>query len=278
MVIRVHSGGGKGAPSLFAGPALVFRNVWEHSTLTRHMVKKDIKLAYHGTFLGYLWTLLEPLLMTIILYALFIILRGSSDEYLPLKVILGILFYSCFSKTMAMSTNALIHNTSLINQVYFPREIFHVNIAGYQLYRLVMSLLIIVPMMIWYQISPTIHLLLLIPAILGISMLGIGFGMIASIIQVRIRDVSQLVNVLLRAGFFISGVFYGAEHVPVKWLHFHLLNPVAVYIEVSRSAVLGNMGVIGIEHILYALGLSLLFMLFGMGIFKRFESRMVKYL
>ena len=122
MAIRVHRGGGKGAPSLFSGPGLVFRNVWEHSTLTRHMVKKDIKLAYHGTFLGYLWTLLEPLLLTLILYALFVILRGTSDEYLPLKVMLGILFYGCFSKTMAMCTNALIANSSLINQVYFPKE------------------------------------------------------------------------------------------------------------------------------------------------------------
>jgi ABC-type polysaccharide/polyol phosphate export permease len=278
MAIRVHRGGGKGAPSLFSGPGLVFRNVWEHSTLTRHMVKKDIKLAYHGTFLGYLWTLLEPLLLTLILYALFVILRGTSDEYLPLKVMLGILFYGCFSKTMAMCTNALIANSGLINQVYFPKEIFHVSIAGYQLYRLVMSLLVIIPMMIWYQIMPTIHLLLLIPAILGISMLAIGFGMIASIVQVRIRDVSQLVNVLLRAGFFISGVFYGAEHVPEKWLHIHLLNPIAVYIEVSRVAVLGDMGVIGFNHILYALVISLLFMLIGMGIFKSFESRMVKYL
>jgi ABC-type polysaccharide/polyol phosphate export permease len=179
---------------------------------------------------------------------------------------------------MAMCTNALIANSALINQVYFPKEIFHVSIAGYQLYRLVMSLLVIIPMMIWYQIMPTIHLLLLIPAILGISMLAIGFGMIASIVQVRIRDVSQLVNVLLRAGFFISGVFYGAEHVPEKWLHIHLLNPIAVYIEVSRVAVLGDMGVIGFNHILYALVISLLFMLIGMGIFKSFESRMVKYL
>lgn len=278
MVIRVHRGGGKGAPSLFAGPGLVFRNVWEHSTLTRHMVKKDIKLAYHGTFLGYLWTLLEPLLFTVILYAVFVILRGASDPYLPLKVMLGILFYGCFSKTMSMCTTSLIQNTSLINQVYFPREIFHVSITGYQLYRLLMSLLIIIPMMIWFSIVPTFHILLLIPAALGISMLAIGLGMLASILQVRIRDVSQLVLVLLRAGFFISGVFYGAEHVPEKWVGIHLMNPVAVFIEMSRAAVFGDFGVLEIHHMLVAFGVSLFSMLLGMSVFKRYESGMVKFL
>lgn len=216
--------------------------------------------------------------MTIILYALFVILRGSSDEYMPLKVMLGILFYSCFSKTMAMCTNTMIQNSSLINQVYFPRELFHASISGYQIYRLVMSLLIIIPLLIWYQLMPSIHLLLLIPAIIGISMLATGMGMIASVIQVRVRDVSQLVAVLLRAGFFISGVFYGAEHVPAEWLHIHLLNPVAVFIEVSRASVLGEMGVLQVSNILYAMGISLFFMLLGMGIFKRYESRVVKYL
>ena len=208
MVIRVHRGGKAGSPSLFSGPSLVFGNVWKHSTLTRHMIKKDIKLAYHGTFLGYIWTLLEPLLFTVILYAVFVILRGAADPYLPLKVMLGILFYGCFSKTMSSCTTALVQKASLIKQVYFPRELFHVSITGYQMYRLMMSLLIIIPMMFWFGIMPTFLILLLIPAALGISMLGIGLGMFASILQVRIRDVSQFVLVLLRAGCFISGVFY----------------------------------------------------------------------
>ena len=278
MVIRVNRGGKAGAPSLFSGPNLVFGNVWKHSTLTRHMIKKDVKLAYHGTFLGYIWTLLEPLLFTVILFAVFVILRGATDPYLPLKVILGILFYGCFSKTVSSCTTVLVQNTSLINQVYFPREIFHVSITGYQLYRLLMSLFIIIPMMIWFSIVPTISILLLVPAALGISMLAIGLGMLASILQVRIRDVSQLVLVLLRAGFFISGVFYGAEHVPEKWLDIHLMNPVAVFIEMSRAAVFGDFGVLEIHHMLVAFGVSLFSMVLGMSVFKRYESGMVKFL
>ena len=110
-------------------------------------------------------------------------------------------------------------------------------------------------------------------------MLAVGLGMFASILQVRIRDVSQLVAVLLRAGFFISGVFYGAEHVPEGWVELHLVNPVAVYIEMSRTAILGgDYGVLEFRHMLVAGAFSISSLLLGMSFFKRYESKVVKYL
>jgi len=279
MVIRVHSGGGGNSISLWKAPGEVFGNVWKHRDLTRHMIRKDIKLTYHGTVLGYFWTLLEPLLFTAILYAVFMILRGQSDPKMPLLVIIGIMIFSCFSRTVSACTQALVNNSSLIAMIYFPREIFHASIVGFQLYKLVMSLLVIIPMMIWLKITPSVTLLLLIPAILGIGMLAVGIGMFASILQVRIRDVSQLVTVLLRAGFFISGVFYGAEHVPPEWVDIHLLNPVAVYIEMSRNAIIGaDYGVLELRHMLVAGAFSLSSLIIGMFFFKRNESKVVKYL
>ena len=278
MVIRVHRGGKAGSPSLIAGPGLVFRNIKANSLVTRHLIKKDLKLAYHGTFLGYVWTLLEPLLFTLILYLVYVILRGSVDELIALKVMLGILFWGCFSATVSSCTSSLVANSSLINQVYLPREIFPVSIVGYQLSRLTLSALIIIPMMLWYQLAPSIYLLLLIPAMLGVGMFAVGVGMITAILQVRIRDVSQIVGLMLRAGFFLSGVMFTASDVPAQWLDVHLSNPMAVYIEMSRTAVLADFNVIELRHIIVAFGVSLLTMLLGMSIFKKFESRMVKYL
>ncbi len=278
MVIRVHRGGKAGAPSFFSGTSEIFRNVVAHRNLTKHMISKDLKLAYHGTFLGYAWTLLEPIFLTLIFYVLFHILRGGADELLALKVMLGILFYTCFSRTVSSCTNSLVANTSLINQVYFPREIFHVSIIGYQLLRLLMSLFVIIPMMVWWQIAPTPYLMLLLLASLGVSMLALGLGFIASVIQVRVRDLSQFVSIILRAGFFLSGVFYGAEHVPEEWLDLHLLNPVATNIELARSAVLGEMGVLTLKHISVSLVSSFVVLLLGMSIFKKYEARVVKFL
>jgi len=242
------------------------------------MISKDLKLAYHGTFLGYAWTLLEPIFLTLIFYVLFHILRGGADEFLALKVMLGILFYTCFSRTVSSCTNSLVANTSLINQVYFPREIFHVSIIGYQLLRLLMSLFVIIPMMFWWKIAPTPYMMLLLLASLGVSMLALGLGFITSVIQVRVRDLSQFVSIILRAGFFLSGVFYGAEHVPEEWLDLHLLNPVATNIELARSAVLGDMGALSLKHISVSLVSSFVVLLLGMSIFKKYEARVVKFL
>ena len=278
MSIRVHRGGKGAAPSLFSGPGLVYRNIKEHSTLTRHFIRKDLKLAYHGTFLGYAWTLLEPLIFTIILYMVYVILRGATDELIALKVMLGILFWGCFSTTVSSCTGSLVGNSGLINQVYLPREIFPVSIVGYQMTRLALSSFIIIPMMMWYQLAPSIHLLLLFPAMIGVGMFAIGVGMITAILQVRIRDVSQIIGLVLRAGFFLSGVMFAASDVPVQWLEVHMSNPMVVYIEMARTAVLADFSVLELRHILVAFTVSFLTMLIGMSVFKKFESRMVKYL
>lgn len=259
-------------------PLIFIKNSLEHKYLISHLVRKDIKLAYHSTFLGYLWTVIEPLFMTAILYTLFVILRGSSDEFLPLYVMLGILFYSTFSKTTSMCNNVLLDQASLINQVYFPREVFHVNILMYQLYRLCMSLFIIVPMLFWYKITLSFHIFLLIPAMLGIGLLGMGIGMITCVLQVRIRDLKQMVQVGLKSGFYISGVFFGGKHIPPEWLDLYFLNPIAVFIELSRVSVLGEMGVLKFTNVAYALIFSLIVLIAGMCIFKKYEQKVVKYL
>ena len=278
MSIRVHRGGKGVAPSLFSGPGLVFRNIKENFTLTKHLIRKDLKLAYHGTFLGYVWTLLEPLLFTVILYMVYVILRGATDELIALKVMLGILFWGCFSTTVSSCTGSLVSNSGLINQVYLPREIFPVSIVGYQMTRLVLSSFIIIPMMMWYQLTPSVHLLLLFPAMIGVGMLAVGVGMITAILQVRIRDVSQIIGLLLRAGFFLSGVMFTATDVPLEWLEVHMANPMVVYIEMSRTAVLADFNVLELRHMLVAFAVSFLTMIIGMSVFKKFESRMVKYL
>jgi len=278
MAIRVHRGGKDGTISFFSGPWLVFCNIKAHFMLTRHFIRKDLKLAYHGTILGYIWTLLEPLLFTVILYMVYVILRGAADEMIALKVMLGILFWSCFSSTVSSCTGALVGNSALINQIYFPREIFPVSIVGYQMTRLMLSSFIIIPLMIWYQLVPSIHLLLLFPAMIGVGMFAVGVGMITAILQVRIRDVSQIVGLLLRAGFFLSGVMFTASDVPAQWLEVHMSNPMVVFIEMTRTAVLADFNVLELRHILVAFAVSFLTMLIGMCVFKKFESRMVKYL
>ena len=104
-----------------SGPFVMYRNVKQNRNLLWNMISRDFKVNYHGHFLGYFWSLLEPLLLTGIFYLVFVILREEADSLLPLNIMLGILIFNAFSRTLNGCTLSLVQNSSLIQQVYFPR-------------------------------------------------------------------------------------------------------------------------------------------------------------
>jgi ABC-type polysaccharide/polyol phosphate export permease len=109
-------------------------------------------------------------------------------------------------------------------------------------------------------------------------LLGQGLGMIASVIQVRIRDLKQVIDLIVRAGFFLSGVFFGAEIIPPEHLDLYFMNPVAVFIELARSAILGDFGVLTKVAIIRSILITIAIYLFGSSIFMKYERKAVKFL
>ncbi len=265
-------------PNFFLGPIKMISNIRKRKNLVKNMISRDFKVNYHGHILGYFWSLLEPLALTGIFFLVFVILRGGTDTLLPLKIMIGILIFNSFARTLNNCTSCLIQNSGLIQQVYFPREIFPVSIAGFRLSSLFLSILIVIPYMIYEQIQPTELIFLLPVAMVSAVIFGQGLGMIAAIVQVKFRDLKQIVDLIVRAGFFLSGVFFGAEIIPEDKLDLFFYNPIAVFIEMSRAAVLGDMGVLDQYVIIRSLLVSVLTFYIGSAIFIKFERKAVKYL
>ena len=268
----------RSVPSFFKSPIQMLSNIRKNRNLLKNLVARDFKVNYHGHILGFLWSMLEPLALTAIFFLVFVILRGQSDTLLPLKIMIGILIFNSFAKTMSHCTSCLIRNSSLIKQVYFPREIFPTAIAGFQLLSLILSISIVIPYMIYEKIMPTSMVFLLPVAMICSVLLGQGLGMIAAVIQVRLRDLKQIIDLAVRAGFFLSGVFFGAEIIPPEHLNMYFFNPIAVYIEMARAGVLGDLGVLTKIAILRSVLISILFFIIGSSIFVKYERMAVKYL
>ena len=268
----------EGKTPFLLGPFRMMKNVWERKNLIRNLISRNFKVNYHGHFLGYLWSLLEPLALTAIFYLVFIILRGSTDTLLPLRIMIGILIFNSFAKTLNSCTNCLVQNSSLIQQVYFPREIFPVAIGGFRFISLCLSILIVIPYMIYESIAPTGLVFLLPISMICSVLLGQGIGMMASVIQVRLRDLKQVIDLIVRAGFFLSGVFFGAEIIPTEYLELYFYNPVAVFIEMARAAVIGDLGVLYSSAMLRSVLIAVVIYLFGTAVFVRYEKKAVKFL
>ncbi len=265
-------------PSTFRAPLVMINNITNNKQLLKNLISRDFKVNYYGHILGYFWSLLEPVALTAIFYVVFVILRGDTDTLLPLKIMIGILLYTTFSKTLSSCTSCLVSNASLIQQVYFPREIFPTAISGFRLISLCLSILIIVPYMAYENLGVTPYMILMPISMLCLVLMAQGFGMMTASIQVKIRDTKQIVDLALRAAFFLSGVFFGAEHIPPENLDTFLLNPVAVFLEMGRVAVLGEMNFLQWSQIIRAIIFSLVVFITGCIIFVKNERKAVKFL
>ncbi len=265
-------------PGIFATPPHFFRNLRQNRTLLKNLISRDFKNTYHGHFLGYIWSLLEPLAFTGIFVVVLLILRNEPDDLMPLRIMLGILIYSAFSKTTSVSTVSLTRNSALIQQIYFPREVLISSIAGFQMIKLILSLFIVVPYMVYASLYPSNYIFLLPVAGICAILLGNGLGMIFAIIHVRFRDLEQIITLMIRLGFYLSGVFFSAELIPEAYIPAYFLNPVAVYIEMSRTAITGEIGVLDSTYIIQAVISSILVYILGMIVFKRYERKAVLYL
>ena len=265
-------------PSLFRGPFISFQSILKNRNLLSLMVRRDLKTTYGDYYLGYAWTLLEPIFFTLVFYVVFIILRGNPDRLLPLNIMLGILIYSAFSKTVSQGSTQLVRNSGLIRQVYFPRELLLANVSAFQLVRLSLSLIIVPIYMAYMGIPITSSILLLPVAVFGIILLGHGCSLFLCIAVVHVRDTTMIIDISLRALFFLSGVFYSAAYIPEEYLGYHLLNPIAAYIEICRAAVLNDLSYISPLIIARCIGMSLLIYAIGSGVFNRYQNRAVIHL
>ncbi len=238
------------------------KNIWRKRSLVSRMVSRDVRLQYRDSALGYFWSLLEPLLLSFIYVILYLIIseREIGPEY-PLLVVIGVILWSFFSRSLTSSVTCLTGNSGMIKQVYFPREVFSVSTGCSQLVMNGLSLLVAVPYMIWLGLPPTWNILLVFPALILTLFFSLGLGLLFASANVVSRDIQHLFKFVTRAGMYVSPVLWTVDRSPESPL---LYNPMATVMSLVRSAVTGTVQIqtrfifsaVVITFILYFLGVS----------------------
>ncbi|MGB0152058.1 MAG: ABC transporter permease [Candidatus Poseidoniaceae archaeon] len=267
-----------GRPSALAAPRLMARRLLRHRRLVRHLVVRDLKVTYHGTVIGYGWTMLEPLLLTAVYWAVFALLRGNEDPLFVLEILLGVLVYGLFSKTLSQTTTGLVGYAGLIKQTSVPREVFLWSAGAFQSLRFLLSCLVLPPTMFFLGVDIDWTLLLLPLIALPTLALGMGLGLIGAVMHTHVRDTAHVVGILTRAGFFLSGVFFGMRHIDPIHHDLFALNPVAILIEMSRSTMTGDTSLLQVEWVGRTLLVCVMVLVLGSIVFVRREAEAVKHL
>lgn len=253
-------------------------NAVRHKYILWNFVTRDLKVKYRGTVLGYLWSLLEPLSLVAIYYFVFVVIaRRGGDDY-PAMVIAGVLAYNLMSSVIQSGSTALTGSAALIRRVYIPREIFVLSQLGTSLVVYFLSLLVVIPFMLIYDITPGWRLVFLPLAVVLISAFATGIALVAACANAIYRDVNYVLRVALRLFFYCSPIIYTVEMVPEHIRELYLLNPTAVYLSMARNALLNRPMPFDPEHALLATAVALFSLFTGWLVFRRWERRAVKFL
>jgi ABC-2 type transport system permease protein len=222
------------------GPSALGGGFRRFIALTWIIARTDFKLTYFGSVLGYLWSLMRPLLLFGVLYVVFseIIKFGGDIEAYPMVLLFNIVLFTFFTEATQNSVTAVVDRESLVRKMHFPRLVIPLSTVLTAAFNLGVNLLAVFVFLLAYGIEPRATWLLLPLVLIGLIALTAGVGMILSALYVRARDVAPIWLVLSTALFYGSPVLYTIEFVPEDIRTAFLANPIAALLEIGRVLVI----------------------------------------
>jgi ABC-type polysaccharide/polyol phosphate export permease len=276
--LKLEDVGGRN-PS-WKAPILNISTILKHRFLVRNLVRREIRGRYRNAMLGYTWTVLEPMLLASVYYFLFVMLAGNPDKMYPIWVLLGVIIWGCFGRSLSSSVSSLSRNAQTIHLVYFPRIIFPTTSTLGNIVISMMSCLVVIPIMIVYDLPITAHLILIPLSVFFAGFLGIGLGMLVAPLNCVQRDVEHLFRFIVRAGFFLSPVMWTYEMALERGLFgtVVLFNPMVVPLTMARHGIAGESLGLPWIGVLWSLGFGIMMWVIGSYVFNRYEAGAVKHL
>jgi lipopolysaccharide transport system permease protein len=222
--------------------ALPLGELWEYRELLYFFVWRDIKIRYKQTAIGAAWAVLQPFLTMLVFSLFFGKLAHLQSEGLPysLRCYCALLPWTYFAGALQNSTNTIVESQRLITKVYFPRLALPLSSVLSGLVDFGISFLLLIAMMVYYEVHPTITVVWL-PAFLLLAMLtALGVGLWLSALNAIYRDVRYVLPFLVQFWMFASPVVYASSLVPAKWRWLYGLNPMSGVIEGFLWALTGH--------------------------------------
>lgn len=219
------------------------RELWAHRELLLTITKREIVTRYKQTFFGLGWSLLQPILQTLVYTIAFsLVLKTPSAEGIPYTIFVfaNLTLWTYFASTTINSMNSLRANTALITKVSFPREIIPISTILTGLFDFGVSFVVLLIFNAFFGFLPNIKFLY-IPAILLVEILFIlDLALVLSVFTVVRRDLTYIVQFLITLYMFLTPVFFSISALPQTLQHFYFVNPMGAIIDAFKNVVFYN--------------------------------------
>jgi ABC-2 type transport system permease protein len=245
--------------------------------LVWYLVARDLKVRYRRSTIGFLWTMLQPLLTMGVLAVVFSAVFRFEIKNYPVYALSGILFWNFFSQSVVSSMNSLKTNAGLLRKLPLPKAVFPVAAVISGLVNLLLALIPLFAILIatGHPLRPALFFLPV--SILLAVAFTLGAGLLLSPLAAFFSDVVELVNVLLMLGMYLTPVFYPQEIIPLDYRWVVRFNPLRSVLEVFRDPIYFGK-VPPLSHLAVTLVIAVLALLIGVVAFRRSSDRIAFYL
>jgi lipopolysaccharide transport system permease protein len=218
-----------------------FAELWRYRELFGFLTWRDVIVRYKQTAIGISWAMLQPLLAMVVFTVIFGKLAGfpSNDAPYAVMTFAGLLPWQFFSNALTRGSDSVVGAGNMVRKIYFPRLIIPSSVTLGAVVDFIIAFVILLVLMLWYNVSFRIHLLLLPVFFLIAVMASFGASLWFSALNVKYRDVKHVMPFVVRMGIYISPVGFMSSVIPEKWQFWYSLNPMVGVIDGFRWAILG---------------------------------------
>ncbi len=251
-----------------------FYEVYEFRYVLYQLVKQQLVLRYRRTLMGYLWTLVNPLLMMSVTALVFSTIFNMDLKIFAIFLFTGMIPFNYFSASVSQNSMSIIANEGLIKKIYIPKILFPLGMSIGMFVDCILTFVALFLIIIAVGTKITTALLFLPISFILIFVFSFGLSLIVSIVTVYFRDFQHILGVLMQALFFLSPILYKPESLKGSVAFLMVLNPIVPFIDLFRAPIYS--GVIPAnDMILKAMVFALLSICIGIYVFIKYERRLV---
>jgi ABC-type polysaccharide/polyol phosphate export permease len=249
--------------------------LWSRRDLVRYFVRTDLKVIYKHKVLGFLWTLLDPLMMMLVYTFLVVFIFRRGGPQFPVLLFSVLLAWLWFTHSVSNSVKAITSNAKLIQTVYFPKAVLPLSRVLVGLINFLFGLIVLVPLLLIFEANFTLNVLWL-PLLIFIQFLfTAGAALLCAALGVYARDLENILQFGLRMWFYLSPALYSiSDRIPERLLPIYMLNPFAALFDSYKNVLVRGMP--PNEYMAIASLLAVLIFFVGLAFFGSKESKFAK--
>lgn len=250
----------------------------KHLQALRLLVVRDLQIRYAGTWLGYLWSLLDPLFMALIYWMVFTVIlgaRGVGEQPYLLFLLVGILPWVWLASSLGESSRSLITENRLVRSIAIPRMLWVIKSVSSKAVEFVLALPILIALTVIFKQTLNWEIIWFFVAFVLQYLLLVGIGLILAPLTVLARDMKNIIRLLTRLGFYLTPIIYSVADIPEAGQNLSYLNPMTGIVTLYRAGFWpqGEQIIVPlIAAIVWSLGLFVI----GIFFFKKLEATVLK--